>query len=88
MAEDRISVLMEDGALLFLQGEAIQRYKDGTLNQMTPEREKRLAEIERDLMLMEQGFDLRDLLEKEEEELRQLEVKLHMKTEEQALKRL
>ena len=50
--EERICVEMENGDLVWLQGEAIQRYKNGKLGTepMTPERQKFLDEMKRDII--------------------------------------
>ena len=49
---ERICVEMENGDLAWLQGEAIQKYKEGKLGSepMTPERQRCLDEMDRDIM--------------------------------------
>ena len=46
---ERLAVKRSDGTLMFLEGEAIQRYKNGELDldhpKLTPEQEKELAKM-------------------------------------------
>lgn len=62
--EERLAVHGPDGTLWFLDGEALQLYREGKLDlsrkPMTPEQEKRLAERLRDFQQMMEDLDKKE----------------------------